>query len=341
MTKYKYSKSSNFYLETKKDFFSKNSKLLNRVKNYNDIYSAQPLRKLCKLCKTKLLKQADLTSHGVDYKFCPNCLHLNGNFEETEEFIKNLYLLDGTEYSSNYIDENFRKRAKEIYIPKLNFLLENIELKNRQLLDVGCGSGYFVYSSIAAGYKAKGIDVNTTMIEFGNNQIFNETRQKPLIHVKEEDFYDYISNTKADVISAIGVIEHLRELDLFFEAFKESKASFLLYSVPMFSFSAIIESILEDVFPRQLGGAHTHLFTESSIKQMHKILDVNPIAEWRFGTDIMDLYRSVRTLLTSKKVSDVVTDMFHEGFFKELDRLQSVLDENHFCSEIHCVVSKK
>ena len=74
---------------------------------------------------------------------------------------------------------------------------------------------------------------------------------------------------------------------------------------------------------------------------MHKILDVNPIAEWRFGTDIMDLYRSVRTLLTSKKVSDVVTDMFHEGFFKELDRFQSVLDENHFCSEIHCVVSKK
>ena len=119
MTKYKYSKSSNFYLETKKDFFSKNSKLLNRVKNYNDIYSAQPLRKLCKLCKTKLLKQADLTSHGVDYKFCPNCLHLNGNFEETEEFIKNLYLLDGTDYSSNYIDENFSKRVKDIYIPKI------------------------------------------------------------------------------------------------------------------------------------------------------------------------------------------------------------------------------
>jgi len=341
MTKYKYSKSSNFYIETKKDFFSKNSKLLNRVKNYNSIYSSQPLRKQCKLCKTKLLKQRDLTSHGVDYKFCPNCFHLNGNFEETEEFIKNLYLLDGTEYSSNYIDENFPKRAKDIYAPKLNFLLESIELKNKQLLDVGCGSGYFVYSSIVAGYEAKGIDVNTTLIEFGNNQIFNETRQKPLIHVKEEDFYYYISNTKADVISAIGVIEHLRELDLFFEAFKESKASYLLYSVPMFSFSAIIESIQEDVFPRQLGGAHTHLFTESSIKQMHKILGVNSTAEWRFGTDIMDLYRSVRTLLTNREASETITDMFYEGFFKELDKLQAVLDKNHFCSEIHCVVSKK
>ena len=333
MTKYKYSKSSGFYLETKKDFFTKNSKLLKRIKKYNNIYSSQPLRKLCKLCKAKLLKKEDFTSHGVAYKFCPNCFHLNGNFEETEEFIKNLYLLDGTEYSSNYTDENFLNRAQEIYVPKLNFLLESIKLENNQLLDIGCGSGYFVYASIKEGYKAKGIDVNKIMIEFGNNQIFRETKQKPLIYVEEDAFYDFISETEAH--------EHLREIDLFFEAFKESKASYLLYSVPMFSLSAIIESVFKEVFPRQLGGAHTHLFTESSIRQMHKILDVNIVSEWRFGTDIMDLYRSLRTLLENKKTSETMINLFHEGFFEEVDMLQSVLDKNHFCSEIHCVVSKK
>ena len=109
----------------------------------------------------------------------------------------------------------------------------------------------------------------------------------------------------------------------------------------MFSFSAFIEVIFEEVFPRQLGGAHTHLFTEDSIKKMHEILGVNSISEWRFGTDFMDLYRSINTMLLKKKTSESMQEFLNKGFFSEIDNFQSVLDEKHFCSEIHCLVSKK
>lgn len=341
MTKYKYSKSSDFYKETKKDFFSKNSKFLKKVESFNEIYSSQPLRTNCKLCKSKLPKKEDFFSHNIAYKFCQSCSHLNGGFEETEEFVKSLYLSEEAEYSKNYIDKDFIKRSQDIYMPKVDFLIESINLANFEVLDVGCGSGYFVYSCILKKIKAKGIDVNKDMVDFGNKQILHQIKCEPLSYVDEKTFYDSICNTKAQVITAIGVIEHLRDLDLFLEAFKKSKASYLFYSVPMFSFSAIIESIFEEVFPRQLGGAHTHLFTEDSIKKMHKILKVNSISEWRFGTDFMDLYRSINTMLLKKKTSESLQKFLDKGFFSTIDSFQSLLDEKHFCSEIHCLVSKK
>ena len=71
--------------------------------------------------------------------------------------------------------------------------------------------------------------------------------------------FEEIKNSDADVISAIGVIEHLREPHKFFEAFKESKARYIYYSVPMFSLSVALENVSDDIFPRQLSAGHTHL----------------------------------------------------------------------------------
>ena len=45
------------------------------------------------------------------------------------------------------------------------------------------------------------------------DQIRQRIGESPLSHVAEEDFFDWVTKTDADVISAIGVIEHLREPD--------------------------------------------------------------------------------------------------------------------------------
>jgi hypothetical protein len=144
----------------------------------------------------------------------------------------------------------------------------------------------------------------------------------------------------ADIVSAIRVIEHLREPHEFFKAFAGSRASYLYYSVPMFSFSVILENIFKDVFPRQLSGGHTHLFTEESVSRMNSLIGVRPVAEWRFGTDVTDLYRSVLTSLRKNQVSSQLIERLERGFTTKTDDLQAVLDRNHFCSEIHCVTAK-
>lgn len=249
----KYSKSSSFYLNTKKDFFEENTKLLNHSLKLNRLYTAQPKRNLCKLCRAECPTTTDFTSHGVDYVFCSHCSHLNGKFEDTKYYIEKLYAIDnGKEYSKNYIDKEFAKRTADIYMPKIDFLINSIPPKQYSVLDIGCGSGYFVYAALIRNLKATGLDLSKTMIDFGNAQISHLMKDSPLTYQREEGFYDAIIQSDADIISAIGVIEHLREPHQFFDAFNKSKAQYLYYSVPMFSFSVILENIFVDVYPRQL-----------------------------------------------------------------------------------------
>ncbi len=188
--------------------------------------------------------------------------------------------------------------------------------------------------------EVKGIDIVQAGIDFGNNQIFQSFKKRPLVCTKEEDFYKSIVHSDADIISAIGVIEHLRDPHAFFDAFRASKARYCYYLVPMFSASVVFENIFKSVFPRQLSADHTHVFTETSIKKMNSLLGGDSIAEWRFGSDIVDLYRMLLFELHSNKCSQKAIDYFSKGFGNKIDEFQALLDKNHFCSEIHVIVSK-
>lgn len=337
----KYSKSSAFYLNTKKDFFTANDELLNNALKQNQLYTSQPNRVFCKVCQARLPLTTDFHSHNVDYVFCENCSHLNGRFDDTKSFFENLYTSkDGGYNSIGYKDKNFLQRTTDIYIPKVDFLVSSLPPKKYEVLDVGCGSGYFVCASLLRNLSATGLDVSKVMVDHGNNQITHHLKKTPLTHTSEEGFYDSIVNSNADVISAIGVIEHLREPHKFFTAFQNSKAEYLYYSVPMFSFSVVLENVFKNVFPRQLSADHTHLFTETSIKKMNETMGVKSIAEWRFGTDAMDLFRHLLTNLQANKCSEKMIDFVYDGFGKKIDDIQSILDENRFCSEIHLIASK-
>lgn len=337
----RYTKSSSFYLDTKRDFFLENRQLLQKAGEQNRLYASQPPRQRCKLCQHAMPKAPDFRSHGVPYGFCPGCGHLNGWFEETPAFVESLYVAaGGRDYATSYIDSDFAKRTLDIYLPKVDFMLSALSSGTRRLLDVGCGSGYFVLACQQRGLDAEGIDVSREMVAFGNQQIGGRSGKTPLRHTSEAEFFERVVEAEADVIAAIGVIEHLREPARFFEAFRKSQARYLFYSVPMFSLSVILENLFAQVFPRQLSGGHTHLFTEESIVKLHHLLAVAPLAEWRFGTDAMDLYRSLLASLQEQAVSEGLVARFAKGFAATIDPIQAALDRNHFCSELHCVAEK-
>ncbi len=337
----KYSKSSSFYIKTKADYFSENEKHLQKAKEQNRLYLAQPKRENCKICEVVLPKSVDFNSHDIDYVFCKNCNHLNGVFDDTSAFVSAIYLeSDGLMYANEYFDENFLQRTTDIYLPKVDFLTSSLPPKKYQILDIGCGSGYFVLGCLLRNISATGLDLSKYQVDFGNDQISRHSEQLPLIYAEEDSFFEEIINTNADVVSAIGVIEHLREPQKFFEAFKLSKAQYLYYSVPMFSLSVVLENILPNVFPRQLFGDHTHLFTEQSINKLNELIGVKSVSEWRFGADVIDLYRFILVNLQSNNSSQKMIEYVDEGFGTKIDELQSILDINHFCSEIHVVATK-
>jgi 2-polyprenyl-3-methyl-5-hydroxy-6-metoxy-1,4-benzoquinol methylase len=337
----KYSKSSTFYLNTLSEYFAANSKLLEESLKQNHLYISQPSRGLCKICSKRLPKITDIRSHNVDYVFCSVCSHLNGKFEDTESFSKKLYIEEeGAEYATLYIDQNFLQRTSDIYLPKVDFLIDSLPPKKYSILDVGCGSGYFACASLLRDLDVSGIDVSKTLIDFGNTQINHHLNRSPLKLASEQEFFEAIVNSSAEIICAIGVIEHLRSPNKFFAAFKKSKAKYCYYSVPMFSLSVALENVFKNTFPRQLSGGHTHLFTESSIKKMNNLLGAESIAEWRFGTDVMDLFRHILINLQENSSSQKMIDFLYDGLGKRIDDIQAVFDKHHFCSEIHLIARR-
>ena len=337
----RYSKSSAFYQKTKAGFFADNAKLLAKARTLNALYAEQPPRTKCKICQAALAAEVDFEQHGVAYRFCPDCGHLNGAHDDTRTFVEKLYLEDDSrEYAENYVDTNFAARATDIYTPKFEFLSSHVELQGAKVLDIGCGGGHFVYAARKAGVEATGVDVSKTMVRYGNDQIAHLLNERPLEVHDEEGLFAAVRERDAKVVSAIGVIEHLREPQRLFEAFAASQATHLFYSVPMFSLSVLFEHAFQHVFPRQLSGGHTHLFTEDSLTRLHQLLGVEPIAEWRFGTDMMDLYRCLRVTLEGDGVSERLETTLDEGLGAIVDELQAVADKQHFCSEIHVVTTK-
>ncbi len=62
--------------------------------------------------------------------------------------------------------------------------------------------------------------------------------------------------------------------------------------------------------------------------------------EWRFGSDINDLYRFIMVEL-AKTDNKSFAAMFSEKFTPLMDELQLVLDKSEFSSELHFILRRK
>lgn len=334
----KYSKPSSDVLSQKKAFFSNNDALRAEMERINAFYAEQPRRTACKMCEAAL-GASDFTSFGVDYAICDRCGHLNGLHEDTAAFAEFLYQEDqGGNYAKNYLD-GYDGRVNAIYIPKVDFLLEALGDAGESGLsvaDIGCGGGHFVKACEIRGVSARGYDPNATLIALGSQKLAKNTIED----VPMDRFTSVIETTEADVVSLIGVLEHLREPLKALAAFTRSSARFLYMSVPAFSFSVFLEHAFPTIFPRQLAGGHTHLFTRESLDHLMQRHGLRSRAEWWFGTDMVDLYRTLAVTLDKSGASEKAQAGFSKSFGSLIDDLQAVLDRHEVCSEVHVIIEK-
>jgi 2-polyprenyl-3-methyl-5-hydroxy-6-metoxy-1,4-benzoquinol methylase len=329
----KFSKSYKDVFNLKKDFYNNNNNNLKKILKINQSYIKQKKRLKCKTCKSNLTKTI-FYSHKVNYLICKKCGHLNGQSVETKKFLNNLYLKDeGKNYSRNYLT-NYIDRVKKIYIPKVNFLTSVIK-KKIDVLDIGCGSGHFVKALELKKINSTGYDPNLQLIQLGGkflnkNKIFN----KEINNCKNE-----IINSKHNVLSAIGVLEHLENPIEIFKLFINSNKEYFYISVPLFSLSVFIENIFKNIYPRHLGGPHTHLYSKKSLYFIAKKFRLQILGEWWFGTDFPDLYRSLLLSLNYKNKEFI--NYFNKIFLRNINEFQSILDREKSCSEVHMVFKKK
>ena len=327
----KFSKSYKNILKIKKDFYINNKTYLDNSLRINKIYKKQPLRKSCKNCGSKKIKPF-IKSFKIPYNLCSLCGHLNGAYQDTNNFANQLYNEnDGKNYSKNYLND-YDQRVKEIYIPKVEFLKKVIK-KKIKVIDLGCGAGHFVKALEKKNIKAVGYDTSKQLCDLGNKKL----KKNKILPIELNEIYQLSEKEKnANTLSLIHVLEHVVEPEKILKSFKMSKIKYLYLAVPLFSLTTFIENSFPNIYPRQLSGGHTHLYSEKSLKYLAKKYNLKIIGEYWFGTDVPDLMRSLINAgnILNKKI---YLQQLNNTFSKFIDDLQSVLDKNKVCSEVQMV----
>ena len=342
----KYGKSSASLMILKSSFFNENDIYLKNQQRIASIYAKQPVRVNCKNCDSALDAVRDFIKDGIAYVVCDQCHHLNGMHEDTDEFCQAVYTTNsGESYAANYKAENidaYNYRTVSIYLPKAEFLYsslleDNVKPQDLEYLDFGAGSGYFVSALRKIGLaKVSGTDVSVSQVNMGNAMLGEK-----LLDTHPLEDMSLLQKTKAQVVSMIGVLEHLRHPR---EALKmitsNSHVKYLYISVPTFSLSAYLEMVSPGIFHRQLSGGHTHLYTDSSLSHLSREFGFDIMAQWWFGADMVDLFRHISVALAKQQSSSKLMAMWKQDGAAVIDAMQLELDKKHFASEVHMVLKK-
>jgi hypothetical protein len=344
----RYGKSSSSLLNQKTSFFEDNDQHLEIQNRIAAVYTAQPERTECKNCATVFNKNADFVKDGIGYIICDTCSHLSGIYEDTVEFCESLYTKEsGKNYAINYNSKtvsDYNYKTGSIYLPKAEFLYSTLLSKGvdpdgLNYMDFGAGSGYFTAALRKLGLtNVKGTEVSKTQVELGNAMMGEEVLN---IH-NMDDTNETLSNISAEVVSMIGVLEHLQNPREALAMLRDnSNVKYLYISVPTFSLSVFLEILSTDIFHRQLSCGHTHLYTDESLNYMAKEFGFDIVGEWWFGTDMVDLFRHTRVTLEKIKASKKMIDAWSSDFVPLIDAMQLEMDKRKYSSEVHILLEKK
>ena len=284
----------------------------------------------------------------TEYFFCGQCGHLNGGHEDTDAFCDFVYTqAGGQQYGATYSAETevqYRRRLSDIYAPKAEFLFAALAEYGEEPLDLhygdlGAGSGYFVGALLNAGAKGvRGYEVSEVQVRLGNAMLGGEW----LTSHDLADTAGIASRLETEVVSLIGVLEHIQQsAEVLAALARNDRVRYLYLSVPLASPCIFFEMAFPQIMPRQLVAGHTHLYTDQSLDWMCAAHGFERVAEWWFGTDLVDLYRSVLVTLEQSPRLAGAASRWDVLWRPAIDDLQLALDQRHLSSEVHLLLRKK
>ncbi|MFH0883559.1 MAG: class I SAM-dependent methyltransferase [bacterium] len=303
--------------------------------------AGRPMREVCILCGGSLTSGERMNHRGLEYVFCPRCEHLQTRLLPPPGYPTSNE--GGITFDSVYppLDENeFRSRRDRIYAPKLEWALglagemgkTRDEMLGLRWVEIGCGAGYFLSALQEQGAETiMGLEAESELVERANAKLVGN----PVLHWDRSPHL-VLSEHPADIYTAFFVMEHIENAGEFFRAFaKTAPGTLLLFSVPAFGLSALLDNVFEGVHARMLDGAvHTQLYTDSSVGYALRIAGCRAVGEWVFGADSIAFIEHLRYSLIDK-MEEGRLRIISEKLQQLMDPLQVLVDRLRFADERH------
>lgn len=232
------------------------------------------MESICPLCQTKntkflisrknvpvhqnlpleSVKDAESVTRGdLDLFICNEC-----------GFVYNTsYDSDKMSYSPNYNNNQLYSTSFQKYVDEIvNYLIGDHKLTDCNILEVGCGKGYFIEQIISKGNGNKGIGFDPSYA--GSDTLYDGN----LIFIK--DFFDTkYKNIQADVVICRHVIEHIDNPVAFLSNLKESLIN--SNGVKIFFETPCVEWIFENNVFWDLFYEHCSYFSKKSLTKAFEV----------------------------------------------------------------------
>jgi 2-polyprenyl-3-methyl-5-hydroxy-6-metoxy-1,4-benzoquinol methylase len=163
------------HLERKKMWEASMSNHAKYINNKTGLFNCKfTENRPCPVCqKNKEMKI--FNKSGGQYVKCLNCgmIYLNPVF--TEEYLKDYYKHNHDMQST--IVENDTPFYRALYLKGLNSIKKHIKIKQRNILDIGCSSGFFLDCAKKEGWDTIGIELNINEADLAKkkgHQIYTE-----------------------------------------------------------------------------------------------------------------------------------------------------------------------
>lgn len=91
---------------------------------------------------------------------------------------------------------------------RISFVLQHSELKEKKLLDIGCGGGIFAEALSVAGAHVNGIDLSPQAIETASQHAAENNLKIEYQHTCAEDYAKQHTN-QFDIVTCMELLEHV------------------------------------------------------------------------------------------------------------------------------------
>ena len=237
------------------------SKIIEKIKNKE--YKFEKVKE-CGICKNKdfkIISEKDRYGFKFNTVICENCGFVFTNphftYDSYNKFYENDYrnLYIGKEAHMQKLFESQYNHGKRIY----EFVLKNIDLKDKVVVEIGVGSGGILKYFKDKGCRVYGVDFDEKYLDYGRNQGL-------------ELYFGSINelikrNIKADLIIYSHVLEHIIDLKKELRYIRKimKKQGSVYIEVPGIK---NLEKNYELDFLKYLQNAHVYNFSLDSLKNL-------------------------------------------------------------------------
>lgn len=189
-------------------------------------------------------------------------------------------------YAKSDVLHNYEYRKEKYAKERLNYILEKINIPEREinLLDVGCGTGYFLDYLREKNINYKGLEITDYLVDICEKRKLNVFKS----NIKDEP------NEYYNIITLFDVLEHLKNPIETFKILNNKlvpSGYILAYSPNIHSFAfALMQGLQNTLYPF----IHIGFFNKKSLDYLSRKTNFKVFSIDYYGLDIID-YLSMKT----------------------------------------------